>query len=114
MRGARDNSKCYEYTTSLTTIRNWLGKDIPEKIECGHFLKNVDFPVYKVPAEKNALVSDFSYIMEDHLFDIKKDYEQINDIKDTEIINLMERKLSKALKENDAPEEQWERLGLVK
>lgn len=114
MRGARDNSKCYEYTTSLTTIRNWLGKDIPEKIECGHFLKNVDFPVYKVPAEKNALVSDFTYIMEDHLFDIKKDYEQKNDIKDPEIIKLMEKKLSKALKENDAPEEQWERLGLSK
>lgn len=112
MKVPRDNTKCYEYTTSLTTIRNWLGKDIPDKIECGHFLKNIKFPVYKVPAIKNALVDTFEYMEEDHLFDLEKDYEQKNDLKDEQIIKLMEEKLSNALLENEAPSEQWERLGM--
>lgn len=111
-RAPRDNSKCYEYTTSLTTIRDWLGKDIPEKIETGRFLKNVDFPVFKVPAIKNPLVSDDQYLKDDHLFNMIDDYNQEIEITDVDIANKMEKLLIQALKENDSPEEQFERLGL--
>lgn len=113
-RGPRDNTQCYEYTTSLTTIRDWLGKDIPEKIECGYFLPQVPFPVYKIPEVKNALVSDAVYHKEDHLFDIEEDYGQTREVADPEIRNMMEKKLSDALADNYAPEEQWARLGLKK
>jgi len=113
-RGPRDQSQCYEYTTSLTTIRGWLGKENPEKIECGHFLKRVPYPVYKVPEIKNALVTDPVYLMEDHLFDITADYGQTKEITDPKIIHLMEDKMSRALKENEAPGEQWGRMGLQK
>lgn len=113
-RGPRDNTQCYEYTTSLTTIRDWLGKAIPEKIECGYFLPQVPFPVYKIPEVKNALVSDAVYHKEDHLFDIEEDYGQTREVADPEIRNMMEKKLSDALADNYAPEEQWARLGLKK
>lgn len=112
MRGPKDNSKCYEYTTSLTTIRGWLGKDISEKITTGYFLPNVPFPVYRVPALTNPIVSDTTYVKEDHLFDITKDYEQTVEITDEDTINLMQDKLSHALRDHNAPAEQWERLGL--
>lgn len=77
-------------------------------------MKNVEFPVYKVPAIKNAIVSNSQYLKEDALYDIEQDPMQLNAICDNELIRNMEHKLSKALYENFAPKEQWLRLGLDK
>lgn len=111
-RAARRDDCCYEYTTSLTTIRDWLGKDIPERIEMGRFLKNVPFPVYKVPAVKNPIVKDNQYLQEDALYDIQADYGQTQDLTDPDLVGAMEALLKRALEENDAPTEQFTRLGL--
>lgn len=111
-RAPRDNSHCYEYTTSLTTIRNWLGQDFPERIEMGHFLPRQPFPVYKVPALRNAIIPDFQYLMEDALFDINNDYNQLNNITDPVLINQMSTLLKTALQHHAAPPEQRLRLGL--
>lgn len=111
MRGGRDQSQLYEYTTSLTTIRNWLGKDIPQEIECGHFLPDVPYPLYRVPSYHNAIVKDPTYVNTDHLFDIVGDYGQTREIKDASIISYMEQLMIKAMKENHAPNEQYQRLG---
>ena len=113
-RAPRRDDCCFEYTTSLTTIRNWLGKEIAEKIECGHFMKDVDLPVYKVPAVKNAIVSDNQYLKQDALYDIESDPQQLHSISDVTLIKGMEQKLSKAMSEHFAPDEQWLRLGLDK
>lgn len=113
-RAPRRDDCCFEYTTSLTTIRNWLGKEIAEKIECGHFMKDVDLPVYKVPAVKNAIVSDNQYLKQDALYDIESDPKQLHSISDGTLIKAMEQKLSKAMSEHFAPDEQWMRLGLDK
>lgn len=114
MRSPRENKKLYEYTTSLTTLRGWLGKDIPDRIECGRYLERVPFPVYRVPAVRNPLTENMDYLQEDHLFHIEEDYGQQRDIMDMELREEMNRKLSRALEDYQAPAEQWERLGLKK
>ncbi|HCL5254864.1 TPA: sulfatase [Salmonella enterica] len=111
-RAPRDNSQCYEYTTSLTTIRDWLGKTIPEKIEVGHFLPRQPFPVYKVPAVFNPIVQDQRYLQHDALFDIQQDYEQLENITDPVLTEQMVTLLKTALQQHDAPPEQRLRLGL--
>ncbi|ECJ5867675.1 sulfatase-like hydrolase/transferase [Salmonella enterica subsp. salamae] len=111
-RAPRDNSQCYEYTTSLTTIRSWLGKAIPEKIETGHFLPRQPFPVYKVPAVLNPIVPDLRYLNQDALFDIQEDYGQRKNITDPELTEQMIGLLKTALQHHDAPPEQRLRLGL--
>ncbi|EBS4177568.1 sulfatase, partial [Salmonella enterica subsp. enterica serovar Bovismorbificans] len=105
-RAPRDNSQCYEYTTSLTTIRDWLGKTIPEKIEVGHFLPRQPFPVYKVPVVFNPIVQDQRYLQHDALFDIQQDYEQLENITDPVLTEQMVTLLKTALQQHDAPPEQ--------
>lgn len=86
-------------------------KDIPQEIECGHFLPDVPYPLYRVPSYHNAIVKDPTYVNTDHLFDIVEDYGQTREIKDTSIISYMEQLMIKAMKENHAPNEQYQRLG---
>ena len=77
-------------------------------------MKDVDLPVYKVPAVKNAIVSDNQYLKQDALYDIESDPKQLHSISDGTLIKAMEQKLSKAMSEHFAPDEQWLRLGLDK
>jgi arylsulfatase A-like enzyme len=111
-RGIRDNTKCYEYTTSPTTIRGFINQDNPETFEPGHYMKNNKFPVYKIKSINNPLTDNFEYLKDDMLFDLDNDYKQVNNIKDNKIENTMIKKLEEAMKDNDAPEEQYERIGL--
>ena len=46
------------------------------------------------------------------LYDQIHDIHQLNRLEDAQIENRMIKKLVKAMQENDAPEEQYERLGL--
>ncbi|MFI3284847.1 MAG: hypothetical protein R3Y57_07175, partial [Erysipelotrichaceae bacterium] len=105
---------CYEYTTSLTTIRDWLAKGRGSEIEMGHYLKGVDYPVYKVPAIKNCIVSDTQYLQEDALYDVLCDPAQLENKLEQPVVETMIELMKKALEENDAPIEQFERLGLNK
>lgn len=112
MRGGRHPELIYEYTTSLTTIRHWLGKEEPEKIEAGHFLKQVPFPVYRVPSPINAIVADPQEVNCDHLFNVIIDPGQTAEVTDTKIQEHMIQLMVKALKEHMAPIEQYARLEL--
>ena len=77
-------------------------------------MNGVNLPVYKVPAVKNAIVSDNQYLKQDALYDIESDPQQLHSISDGTLIKGMEQKLSKAMSEHFAPDEQWMRLGLDK
>ena len=113
MRGGRDQSCCYEYTTSLTTIRDWLGKDQGEQIDCGWFLSRVPYPVYRVPSGPQALMSDDTYANEDHLFDLIIDPGQTVEMEDAEVKAHMEALLVRGMCEYEAPADQFVRLGLA-
>ncbi|MEA5026714.1 hypothetical protein SDC9_81995 [bioreactor metagenome] len=102
----------FEYTTALTTIRGWLGKNQADQIQLGHFLPHVPYPVYRVPAANNALISDFRYLQKSLLFDIQNDYEQQNDLLSKNDCTVFDRLLRSALKENNAPCELIDRFKL--
>ena len=112
-RGGRDQSKCFEYTTSLTTIRDWLGKGRGDQIEAGRFLPRVPYPVYRVPSGPEALVKDGgTYANEDHLFDLETDPGQTVEVEDEAVLSRMEALLVRGMREAQAPEDQFLRLGL--
>lgn len=54
----------------------------------------------------------FDWEMEDQLYDLETDYEQEHNIIDSqpEVLHRMEEMMKDALKEHDAPEEQYVRL----
>lgn len=114
----KENWPLYEYGTIPTTIRQYLGEGIENQIEMGHFIERSKFPTFKIPAYKPQQVKDFeggvSLVSETKLFDITKDYSQNNNLAnlDTKLENEMIDKLKRALKEHEAPEEQYQRLNL--
>lgn len=113
------------YTTIPTDIRRYFDaerlSDV-SKITCGSYLFWTDYPVYKIPADAIADVNEnklrFIYLdpweQEDQIYDLKHDYEQENNLIKTrpELLKMMEDMMRKALKESDAPEEQYLRLML--
>lgn len=64
--------------------------------------------VLKIKAKEKYNVSGYG----DLLFDIEKDPNQINPIKDKNLEDKYKKLLVKKMKENDAPMEQYERIGL--
>ncbi|MGT2865515.1 sulfatase [Streptococcus fryi] len=111
------NYPLYEYAGIPTTIRHYLGENNPEDIQMGQFLKRTKYPVYKVPIKQAAILDglgDMSDFTKDSLlFDISVDKEQEKPIHDDILENRMKKILVDELRKLDAPEEQFERLGLL-
>ncbi|KXT59925.1 Choline-sulfatase BUT NOT [Streptococcus oralis] len=114
----RKNAPLYEYAGIPTTIRHYLGEQNPEDIEMGRFLKRTDFPVYKVPIKKAAILDglgDMSeYTKDSLLFDLTADAGQEHPLHDQEKEEQMKQALIAELEKLEAPEEQFERLNLRK
>lgn len=115
----KENKPLYEYTTSLTKIRGFLGKGYEEKVEIGHFLERTKYPVYKVPVDIPSQIASestkLSLVQNSYLFDIEKDYAQKNNlIENNNLVNKYNRLMIKLMKYHDAPKEQFERMELNK
>ena len=117
-----DNMPLNVYVSLPTTIGHyWNLKHIKNisKVEMGPFLAWTDYPVYKISAH-NISLSDPSHrfdrryaeIEENMLFDIIEDYQQKIPLQNKVLEQYCCELLVKALKEHDAPVEQYERLGL--
>lgn len=72
------------------------------------FSKNC--PVMRIPS--SGPVGRTPELFETHLFDVKKDPEQTSSLNDTVIEKQMIEKMLQVMVQNDAPVEQYERLGL--
>ena len=48
------------------------------------------------------------------LYDLKNDPQEDHPIADEEVVGRMRRQMVRLMMENDAPEEQYERMGLLK
>ncbi|MCW6666256.1 sulfatase [Aerococcaceae bacterium NML190938] len=111
-----ENKPLFEYAGIPTTIRHYLGENNPKEIEMGRFLARTDFPVYKVPIEKAAILDglpDMSEFTKDSLlFDIENDPLQQHPIQDEVLERKMCDLLMKELARHEAPEEQLDRLSL--
>ena len=92
-----------------------MGNDVVDDIEMGRFLKYTNFPVYKIPAKfPIGHLRSREHISDTLLFDTLTDYEQKRPLKDPLIEAEMEQKLVKMMHWADAPDEQFERVGLRK
>lgn len=113
----KENKPLFEYTTSLTGIRGYLGLGKENDIETGMFIERSKYPVYKIPVDIPKQIQSentkLSLIRNSYLFDLNKDYDQNeNLIENNVLVDKMNKLLSRALIENDSPEEQFTRFGL--
>ena len=132
-----DNAPLYEYTTMPMHMRNLFSVGELQKAEAVSgkefsFLKGC--PVWKIPKGNGNGDRDFSDLLingmdseeakhidnnsmvdaanfGDKLFDMELDPRQENEIRDTALEARMANLLRKAMKENDCPPEQFERIG---
>lgn len=132
-----DNAPLYEYTTMPMHMRNLFSVGELQKAEAVSgkefsFLKGC--PVWKIPKGNGNGDRDFSDLLingmdseeakhidnnsmvdaanfGDKLFDMELDPRQENEIRDAALEARMANLLRKAMKENDCPSEQFERIG---
>lgn len=116
MRGPHtpDNTPLYNYTLMPAHMRNAFRIDELETTTLAppfSFTKGV--PVMKIegrrPAHARAIVGELA---ETQLFDLETDLLQEHPINDETVERRMITLLEQLMRENDAPAEQWERLGL--
>lgn len=120
----QNNKPLNVYAAMPTMLRQYFGISSIEpsdykKIEMGRFLKFTDYPVYKFPAEivnyRNPS-QEFSirsrFNSKSLLFDITDDYEQKHPIADDAREKEYIEKLRACMMLHDAPDEQYERLGI--
>ena len=112
---SRDNSPLYQYCGIPSTCWRYFDERYAEKIEMGRYLPYTRYPVYRIPA---LFPEDYSgnidFVMDSRLFDLEKDYAQLHNLEDREKEAVMCRKLVAGMREAQAPEEQYIRLGLEK
>jgi arylsulfatase A-like enzyme len=117
MRGiaSKNNSPLYEYTLMPTHMRRTF--DVEEI----HRLDGLADPFKFTKGCRTMKIRDSGYwgfapefLSETYLYDIEADPGQKNPLKNRKVEKRMIELLVKCMKENDAPPEQYERLGLVK
>lgn len=133
------NVPLYEYTTMPTHMRTLFSVSEFKKAEAisgGTFSFTKGCPLWKIPKGAGGGECDFSDLLihgkdgegarhidnnslvnaadfGDLLFDMKEDPNQERPLDDGEIKAYMANLLQRAMKENDCPPEQFERIGLV-
>jgi len=104
-----DNSPLNQYTLIPLNMRSpFATKDLKNATLQNPFSFTKGCPVLKIPVNKM-----FDKRQEGHkLYDIDNDPDQNNPIDDPEIEERMIKLMIELMKKNDAPLEQYERLGL--
>lgn len=106
-----DNKPLNEYTLMPTNMRNFFNKNKLKKSELTNEFSFADnMPILKVPA--NAFLS--SYRFGNKLFDLEDDPLQLNNIDDLDLELKIIEMMRKAMIESEAPDEQYERIGIYK
>jgi hypothetical protein len=104
------NKPCFNYCVIPTTLWRFIDIDLIDRWESGPFLRHTDYPVLKIPLDGVGL----GLAKETQLFDIQADYGQLKALTDKDLEKQWVDKLAEAMKQADAPEEQYERLGIKK
>ncbi len=106
------------YAYFLSTVGNsqynLMGKKVYENATLAPSLTYTDFPVIKAPFQDGKLWYKCGHFQETMLFNIEKDYEQKNNLAETEIEDKYKDLLISTMKELEVPEENFERLVLEK
>ena len=105
-----DNEPLYEYTLMPTHIRSLFGVDELQDIELAEpFSFTKGCRTMKVGARPWTNAHPFGTL----LFDLANDPRQEHPIDDPAVEEMMVRHMVRLMRENDAPPEQFERLGLT-
>ncbi|WP_372630642.1 sulfatase [Cohnella sp.] len=108
-----DNTPCYAYTAMPTKFKGYYGKEDPAGIETGRFLPYTEYPVFRFPVSREGTpYSLLEHVRESRLYDMDTDYGQQAPIADAGLEAGYAWKLAQAMKDCEAPVEQFERLGL--
>jgi hypothetical protein len=108
-----DNFPCCAYTAMPTFFRSFHGALTPDRIETGRFLPYTDYPVFRFPTSEAGKPFRFANnFRESLLFHIASDYGQLEPLQDRELESFYEDRLIEAMKREQAPAEQYVRLGL--
>lgn len=104
-----ENQPLYEYTLMPAHTTSFFN---PAELENAQLARAFDFtknmPVLQCP----TICGIDAHAYGDMLFDIEKDYEQLHPLKDDKIRQRMMSLMVALMDENDAPAEQYQRLGL--
>jgi arylsulfatase A-like enzyme len=114
MRGAAnpDNGPLYEYTLLPTHMRNMFAVDELQEIElAGPLPFTKGCRVMKIPATRQRMMHP--HVFTTLLFDLQTDPLQEHPLQDAQVEASMVEHLLRLMQENDAPAEQYERVGLA-
>lgn len=103
------NQPLYAYMSICSSLWRYLGRNCPEKLEMGRFLKYTKYPVYRMPVETD----DIEFTKDTLLFDLASDPGQLHPLQDPAVEEKMCHALCEMLVEHDSPDEQFIRLGLT-
>jgi hypothetical protein len=110
-----DNQPLYNYTHMPTNMKHTFPvnemQGLTELADPFSFTKGCK--TMKIPRGNNPLLNKKA-IFSTMLFDLKDDPKQENPLSNPEIEEKMIKLLISEMKKNDAPVEQYERLGLIK
>lgn len=110
-----ENQPLYEYTLMPAHLgKTFDVSELQDMSLAGPFSFTKGCKLIKVPGSPQNQADTRKYNFKTELFDIKNDYDQMKPIKDPEMEERMIKSLISLMKENDAPLDQYERLGLLK
>ena len=110
----RSNTPLFNYTLMPMNMRERFSlKELQNMELCGPFSFTKDCKLLKIPSYGIPELEFTSYDFGTMLFDLKKDPGQTNPIHDSAAEKRMIVLMKELMKENDAPPEQYIRLGLV-
>ena len=127
IRAAKDetNRPLNVYCAVPSLLRQYMGADDGcrvedyDCIEMGRFLPWTKYPVYRFPADivtfsnsSQSFEERKDYNRDSLLFNIREDYRQETPLRDPELAAELGARLKEAMRLCDAPQEQFERLGL--
>jgi arylsulfatase A-like enzyme len=108
-----DNQPLYEYTLMPAHIRHTFEVEELADVELsGPFSFTKGCGVLKIKGGAPLGTEKYRHLWKTELYDIETDYTQEHPLCNQELEAVMAEKLIKAMKENDAPKEQFIRLGL--
>lgn len=108
-----ENQPLYEYTLMPTHLgKTFEVSELKDLSLAGPFSFTKDCKLIKVPGRPQNQADTTKYRFETELFDLDNDYGQLQPIEDAMVEQRMIKNLIRLMEENDAPPEQYERLGL--
>ena len=112
----KNNNPLYNYTLMPTHMRSMFPTQELQELELSEpfsFTKGCRLLKIKNQEKKEYLDENGEHPYETLLFDLEKDPGELSPISDPALESYFRKEIARLMKENDAPAEQYERMGLL-